>query len=135
MPVIVLGGQGFIGKRLVDVLEPDMPVYSVDLRDSEDRSPAHLGGQPALLVNVASRNALSQYLDRLWSGMTVLNEVYPEPSAGLVEKLTAESIELHHVVGVAARAFPSFPVAYRGVIPCCAAWPADGSRVVTRQLT
>ena len=133
-PVIVLGGRGFVGRRLVALLSPDMQVHSLDATDGEDSWPDHLDGQPVLLVNVANRRALGQHLHRLWAGMAVLNEVYPEPDPDTLATLTLRGIPVHHVVGVAARAIPAFPAAYQGAIPCCAAWPSEDAQVVVRHL-
>ena len=133
-PVIVLGGRGFVGRRLVAALRDDMQVHSVDVIDEVSSWPEHLTGVPTLLVNVANRRALAQNLDRLWPGTVVLNEVYPEPDPGTLADLTARGIPVHHVVGVQARAIPPFPAAYAGAIPCCAAWPSERVQVVVRHL-
>lgn len=133
-PIIVLGGQGFVGKRLVTQLRArGSSVYGLDPLGG-DSWPTHLEGEPAILVNVASREALHNYLDRLWPEVIVLNEVYPEPHPNVIDHLTDRGIALHHVVGVRARAFPPLPAAYAGAIPCCAAWPNDQAVVVTRHL-
>ena len=134
--IIVLGGCGFVGSRIVDQLrdthEPDLHV--VDAADPATQWPAHLHGQPALVVNVATRHALPDLLDRLWPGMVILNEVYPEPTPDLIAALTDMNVAVHHVVGVEAKAYPPFPAAYAGAIPCCAAWPSPTATVVTRHL-
>lgn len=132
--VIVLGGRGYIGRRLVAILEQEMDVHPVDVQDPEATWPGHLEGAPALLVNVANRHALPAHVDKLWPGMTILNEVYPEPDEATLDVLTDLRIAVHHVVGVKAWAFPPFPAAYSGAIPCCAAWPSDQAEVVTRHL-
>lgn len=133
-PVIVLGGDGFVGRRLVSQLRArGSSVYSVD-PVSGGSWPAHLEGHSAIIVNVANRDALKGYLDRLWPEALVLNEVYPEPHPDVIDHLTQQGIALHHVVGVKARAFPPLPAAYAGAIPCCAAWPNDEAAVVTRHL-
>lgn len=134
-PVVILGGRGFIGRRLVDLLERDMDIHPVDTADPAASWPDNITGRQALLVNVAGRHALAEHLDRLWPGLTIINEVYPEPSPALLEQLQARGIDVHHIVGVKARAFPPFPAAYAGAIPCCAAWPSPGAQVVTRLLT
>ena len=128
LPVIVLGAHGYIGRRLVDLLRQEMPVHPVDTALPDSPWPDHLHGRPALLVNVANRHALHQHLDRLWPGLTVLNEVYPEPDQAVLTALGQRGISVHHVAGVAGKAFPPFPdayAAYAGAIPCCAAWPSD----------
>ncbi len=132
--VIVLGGRGYIGRRLVSILTENMEVHPVDALDDTDRWPHHLAGRPALLVTVANRTALPRRLEALWPGVTVLNEVFPEPDPETLEVLAASGIPVHHVVGVKGRAYPPFPGAYRGAIPCCAAWPSDEVQVVTRAL-
>ncbi len=134
IPVIVLGGGGFIGRRMVEILDENFECYSLDVLDGRDAWPTHLQGRPSLLVNVANRQALNGVEDKLWSGMVVLNEVYPEPSRRLRADLAARGIAVHHVVGVAGSVFPRLPNAYRGAIPCCAAWPSRDAQVVTRSL-
>lgn len=129
-PVIVVGGRGFIGRRLVELLERDYATYVVDLGDVWPEQ----AGERALVVNVANRSAIRDHENHLSKGMTLLNEVYPEPRGALLERLTARSIAVHHVVGVRAGAFPSFPSGYRGAVPCCAAWPSPRAQVVVRQL-
>lgn len=134
-PVIVLGGRGFVGRRLVaTLLREGIQVHSVDVCDDRDCWPEHLVGTHVVLVNVANRHALARNLDRLWPGMIVLNEVYPEPDQVTLAELTARGIPVHHVVGVQAHAIPPFPAAYRGAIPCCAAWPSEQAQVVVRHL-
>lgn len=132
-PVLVLGAHGFIGRRLVAMLSREMVVHPYDVRGHHPW-PDHLLGSPVLLVNVANRHALEECLPRLWSGVVVLNEVYPEPEGHVLAALAARGIPCHHVVGVRARAFPPFPAAYAGAVPCCAAWPAPDAEVVLRAL-
>lgn len=66
--------------------------------------------------------------------MTVLNDVYPEPDRQTLATLTARGIPGHHVVGVRGSAYPPFPAAYAGGVPCCAAWPSPDAEVVIRHL-
>lgn len=132
-PVIVLGGRGFIGSQLVQVLE-EHSVYSVDTSKPNDAWPDHLEGKQAILINVASKHALRQYLDKVWAGLTLLNEVYPEPSTIEVEVFDRYGNKAYHVVGVRAQSWPSFPKAYAGGIPCCAGWPCDELEAIVRRL-
>ncbi len=129
-PVIVIGGRGFIGRRLVELLEP---AYETHVVDVDDRWPDHVD-ERALVVNVANRGAIQAHEKDLLPGMTILNEVYPEPRGALLDRLSARGIAVHHVVGVRAGAFPPFPSGYRGAVPCCAAWPSSRAKVVVRQL-
>lgn len=120
VPIIILGGKGFIGKRVVERLA-SYRIFPVDINDEW---PNHLRGQRVLLVNITLKNALEKYLGRLWPEAVILNEVYPEPSSHAISRIKAIGCICYHVAGVKALAFPSFPHAYRGGIPCCAAWNA-----------
>ncbi len=130
-PIIVLGHRGFIGRRVVKLLQYDC-VYGVDKNDSW---PHHLRGRRAVVINVALNGAINCYVDMMWPGMVVLNEVYPEPGADMVEKINRQGCALYHVTGVAGKAFPPFPEAYEGGIPCCAAWASPHLKVVIRKLS
>lgn len=133
IPIIVLGGKGFIGRRVVKLLQKrNRTIISVD---KEDAWPTHLEGQSIIVINITRRNALDSYTSVMWPGTIVINEVYPEPSAETLAELARRGIVCHHIVGVKALALPSFPNAYAGAIPCCAAWPADKMRAVTANLT
>lgn len=125
-PVIVLGGRGFIGKRVVAAL-PKQNVYSVDIVEGDGKNswPAELFGRRLVLVNISLKSALEDYVDRLWPGVVVLNEVYPEPSPETVARLIAKGCTCFHIAGVVGKALPNFPGAYEDGIPCCAAWPAE----------
>lgn len=67
--------------------------------------------------------ALLEYARDRWQGAIVQNEVYPEPSAAEIAELEARGAHCYHIVGVEGRAWPPFPRAYRGGIPCCASLP------------
>jgi len=127
-PIIILGGRGFIGRKVFANL-PSENLYCVDTANGCEW-PVHLRGQKILLVNIADNGALDEYVSKLWSGTVVLNEVYPEPKAATVERLKWLGCACYHIQGVEGRAFPPFPHAYRGAIPCCSAWMADKMKVV-----
>jgi hypothetical protein len=132
--LIVLGGSGFIGRRLVSRLA-DREVYPVDqLADARHAWPHHLAGKRSILINVASVSALAEYLALIWPGLVLLNEVYPEPSLAERTAFSTLGNPVFHVVGIKARAYPPAPKAYAGGIPCCAGWIARDMEAVIRRL-
>ncbi|MDP3882652.1 MAG: hypothetical protein Q8Q48_01190 [Candidatus Staskawiczbacteria bacterium] len=134
-PVIVLGGKGFIGRRVVASL-PEDAVHSVDIAGNNGQNvwPSHLQGKPVLLVNISLNSALGQYINLMWPKMVIINEVYPEPSDELAEQLKRVGCHCYHVVGVRARALPSFPGGYQGGIPCCAAWQSEKMEALFKRI-
>ncbi|MBP1468958.1 hypothetical protein EYB53_024835 [Candidatus Chloroploca sp. M-50] len=136
VPVIILGGRGFIGKRLVERFTSyGRNTYSVDVIDvASNPWPAHLTGQPAILINVTRKTALRAYIPHCWPALIILNEVYPEPEPEELAALTRIGAPVYHLVGVAGTAFPRFPKAYAGAIPCCAAQHHPKLRAVIRRL-
>ena len=134
-PVIVLGGKGFIGRRVVASL-PEGTVYSVDIAGNNGQNvwPSHLQGKPLLLVNISLNSVLGQYIHLLWPEVVVVNEVYPEPNEELAQQLKAVGCHCYHVVGVKARALPSFPGGYQGGIPCCAAWQSEKMEALFKRI-
>ena len=128
--VIVLGGRGFIGRRVVRLL--DGSAHSLD-RGNPDW-PYVANEHSVIAVNVMTNGALEEYIDVIPPSTVVLNEVYPEPKPNVIAKLKSKGCSCYHVVGVRAIALPSFPHAYRGGIPCCAAWPAEDTEVIVRKL-
>lgn len=137
IPIIILGGGGFIGSRLIDKMA-SREVYSIDLnRTSEINSnswPSYLYGRKAVLVNITTKAVLSRYLDLFWPELILLNEVYPEPSRKEIETLKKIGSPAYHVVGVVAKSYPSFPKAYEGGIPCCAAWSSKDIEAIIKRL-
>ncbi len=134
-PLIVLGGRGFIGRRVVKLLEGS-PIYCIDVVDGPNQEDwlHQLVGKRVIVVNITLNNALADYVGRLWPGTVVVNEVYPEPAPEILEALKRKDCACYHVVGVKAFALPSFPAAYRGAIPCCAAWSSPDMKVVVRKI-
>jgi hypothetical protein len=140
IPVIILGGRGFVGDRVYKLLVQKLGislVHSIDLprgRRSQSDFPDHLVGKPVIVLNITLKNELIKYVDRLWSGSIVINEVYPEPTSDVLEDLRGRGCVCYHIVGVNGSAIPSFPAAYKGAIPCCAAWPSPQMEVVVRKI-
>ncbi len=134
-PVIILGGKGFIGRRVVKLLGKDR-VYSLDVQDGQNQAdwPDNLTGKRVIVVNITLNSALRDYIDLIWPGTVVINEVYPEPEADILERLDGKDCNCYHIVGVQGSSLPSFPAAYEGAIPCCAAWPSLSMGVVVQKL-
>ncbi len=137
-PLILLGGKGYVGRRLTERLA-QRETYVVDLlpgrRVNHATWPRHLQGAAAIVINLTKKAVLSDYLGLFWKGLALLNEVYPEPSAEEIAFLSGIGVPVYHIVGVKARAWPRFPRGYNGGIPCCAAWNAPDMDVVIRRLT
>ncbi len=134
-PIIVLGGRGFIGRRVVASLPKDI-VYSVDISSGTGRNdwPICLQGKPALLVDISLNSALYRYVPLLWPELVIVNEVYPEPSPNLVQRLKSIGCHCYHIVGVNGGALPSFPHGYQGGIPCCAAWQSEKMEALFKRI-
>jgi hypothetical protein len=122
--LIVIGGEGFIGSLLIKkVREAGFSgrVFSVDVKNGNNfaKVSAEIYGKPAILLNASRRGALESYLPFLWPGIVILNEVYPEPSAEEIQKAEMKGVEIYHISGIKAWAWPKYPYAYKGGIPCC----------------
>ncbi|MEH2076811.1 MAG: hypothetical protein V7K57_20825 [Nostoc sp.] len=65
----------------------------------------------------------------------MVNEVYPEPTGEELNKLITQGNRAYHIVGINADAYPPFPKAYKGGIPCCAARLSDEMDVIIRKIT
>ena len=136
VPLIVLGGAGFIGRRLVaQYRAAGRQVFVVDPQGTaDDVWPVQLTGQPAVLLNLTRKYAVEQYVHMMWQGMVFLNEVYPAPAKPVLQRIAQQGVDCFHVVGVRGRAYPNFPDAYAGAIPCCAAQPDGSPQAVVRLL-
>ncbi|MGC4061028.1 MAG: NAD-dependent epimerase/dehydratase family protein, partial [Aquabacterium sp.] len=130
-PVIILGGKGTIGSRVVALLQQasDRPVCAIDV-DNQAQFPSHFKGQAVIVLNITKLGALSQYIPQLWPEAIVLNEVYPEP-----KRAELGPIRCWHIAGVQGGALPAFRGAYADALPCCAAYlQGDQFDVVLRQI-
>jgi hypothetical protein len=127
-PIILLGGNGFVGKRMQSLLASAGREFCVVDIDDQDEDvnltywPHHYKGKPAILINLTRKAALGNYISFFWPELVVLNEVYPEPSDDEIVLLADSQCSVYHIAGVKALSIPSFPRAYEGGIPCCAAW-------------
>ena len=102
--------------------------------EAGDNFPDDLAGREVVLIDVARKGALLPLIDRLWKGVILLNETYPEPRPQTVRSLKARGTDLYHISGVKARALPPFPHAYRGGIPCRAMNPDHRVKPLIKRL-
>ncbi|MEC9477194.1 MAG: hypothetical protein VX764_09160 [Planctomycetota bacterium] len=116
-PVVLLGGRGSVGIQLKkQLLKEGRTVYTVDRQDD---FPQQLRGQEVILIDVARKGALEQIIPELWDGVVLLNETYPAPRKRVIRDLEERGVPVFHIAGVQGFAFPQFPHAYSGGIPCC----------------
>ncbi len=116
-PVVLLGGRGSVGRQLKrQLLLENRTVYTVGRRDE---LPEVLRGQQVILIDVARKGALEKIIPQLWEGVVLLNETYPAPRAKVIRDLGEIGVPVFHLAGVKGFAFPEFPGAYSGGIPCC----------------
>lgn len=131
IPIVVLGGRGFVGSKVVRSFA-GRSVFVVD-RDTSGL-PKHLKGTKTILVNLSRNDVLDKYVSELWRGVVILNEVYPPPRRTTRENLASAGVPVWHLVGLQAKSFPPFPAAYNGGIPCCAGMLRHEMRILLRQL-
>ncbi len=136
-PIIILGGKGHVGSKLEKLLL-GFELHIVDIKNGGKASwPHELENTKSILVNLVGSRAFSTFIPKMWKGLVVINESYPEISKEDLSKLTNKGIEAYHIVGVKPHfCFPSFPYPYTGGIPCCAAHthPSNENRVIIRRL-
>jgi hypothetical protein len=131
LPIIVLGGRGFIGRRVMSQLT-NRVVHCVDLSDSGKNQWPNI--DKAIVINISKKGALDNYIKLMSPRMIVINEVYPEPSKYELMRLKGKGCLCYHIAGIKAKAFPSFPDAYKGGIPCCAAWLSEKMKVIVKKI-
>ncbi len=135
IPIVVLGGKGFIGKRVVDRLKSiqKSDIYVVDLTGRDNIWPEREIRK--IVVNIARHDTIGFYFNALREGDIILNEAYPGPSSEIINKIKSLGCECFHITGVEASAFPKFTQLYSGGIPCCAVWNSDDIKVIVKKLT
>ena len=136
VPLIVLGGMGFVGRRFIRKMK-DRKSYCVDLvhkSGCQTTWPHHITGQKAILINLTRKATLNDYLNLFWPELVLINEVYPEPSENEINILRKIGSPAYHIVGIAAKSYPSFPKAYAGGIPCCAGRLSENMRILVKKL-
>ncbi len=120
--VIVLGGAGRIGRAACAALEAaGFTCYPVDPRGEAQTLPLCLHGKPCLLVDIARKGAIKDYIPQMWPGLVVLNEVFPCPSRHDVAQMARAGVRVFHLAGVGGRIVPPLPHGYEDAVPCCAA--------------
>ncbi len=135
VPIVLLGGNGFLGKALQRKLNgTGVDVRVVDPAVGTSGVPPELRGHECLLVDVARRGVLSQYTEQLWPGLVVLNETFPEPSRQLQHLLEQRGISVYHLAGMPARVWPNLPHGYRACVPCCALHESETATAIVRRL-
>jgi hypothetical protein len=133
-PLVILGGNGFIGKRVIELIPKGQEHYSIDV-ENQDFWPMHLHGKRVVVINITVKSEIGHYIDRMWPGTIVLNEVYPEPKFDLIKKMNQKGVTCYHIVGIKPNfTFPSFPRAYQGAIPCCSAFISPAMEVVVSKM-
>jgi len=132
VPIILLGGKGSVGKATHNCF--NSLNRNIIVVDKGDKFPKELTGKEVVLIDVARKGVLETYIDEFWTGMIVINETYPEPKEEVIKKLRELQIPIYHIVGVKAQAYPSFPHAYHGGIPCCAMNPSPNFEVLVKRL-
>jgi hypothetical protein len=144
VPVVVLGGSGYIGKCVVTTLKKQRypgKVYSIDIRNGDKSGvlPREIVSKPAIILNITKKFVIQDYLSQLWAGAVVINEVFPEPSEATIIAMDELEVVCYHITGVEAKAYPEMGKAYKGGIPCCASFkPKNGEgkyKVLTKRLT
>jgi hypothetical protein len=118
--VLLLGGNGRVGRVLQSYLRPGIKIHVVDPRGGLMNIPSGLFGKKALLVDVSRGGVLRQYLSQLWPELLILNEAFPEPPLAVLRPLLDKGLRVFHLSGVEGRVIPSLPFGYAGSVPCCA---------------
>jgi hypothetical protein len=122
-PIILLGGMGSVGTYLQKNFSQSgsQEIYIVDPRCDNTTLPIQLKGKPAILVDIARKGILEQYVDEFWSDLIILNETYPEPSTQFISQLKSRyAMKIFHIGGVKGAMYPQLPYGYKDCVPCCA---------------
>lgn len=138
-PIVVLGAAGYLGRRVVKILTQanlEQSVFEIDPAHEDPNCRGYdvlerFRGRPIILVNISRRDVMERYLSALWEGVVILNEVYPECSSEDLLQAKRRGVRYFHIQGVEAWSIPSFPGAYKGAVPCCAASAANADSMNT----
>jgi hypothetical protein len=102
-PVIVLGGSGFIGSRLLESNNGNN-FYPLDIggRVTFSALVKKFSGQPMIILNLTKKGVLSEYIPFFHPGVVVINEVYPEPSRAEVASIKNKGASCYNIAGLSA---------------------------------
>ena len=124
---VLLGGAGLVGSQVAALMaEQGIPHVIIDPKAGRVDTSIFASGEPMILVDVARKGVLEQYLPLLPDGIVVLNETYPEPNRKVQKALENKGAALIHIRGVAGSVWPQLPGGYSNAIPCCGAPIKDG---------
>lgn len=130
VPVVLLGYRGFVGREVMRRLtQMNLAVSGVE-KDDKLIAP----NIPHLVVNITLPEAINTHIESFNEHSVLLNEVYPAPDREILEHLHSKSVQVYHLAGVQAEAWPIFPGAYHGAVPCCGAIPAEQYEVILKKL-
>lgn len=128
--VILLGHKGYVGREVFSSLQKQgVDVVGVDVGDTffaPDKS--------HVVLNVTKPEAINRYIDQFNQHTVLLNEVYPSPHRDILAQIKGQGAKAFHIAGVKSDAFPPFPAAYKGAVPCCGAIPGESYKVVFKEL-
>lgn len=118
--VVILGSRGYVGKQVVNQLsQQEIDLVGVDLDTISDGFVPPV--RPYIIVNITVPEAINEYIEMMDENTVLLNEVYPSPHRDVLIQLQGQGVQVYHIAGVEAKAFPLFPQSYQGAVPCCAA--------------
>ena len=129
-PVILLGYRGFIGREVMRRLTQ----INLSVRGVENGDGLVAPNIPHLVVNITMPEAINIHLENFNEYSVLLNEVYPAPDMEILGRLHSKNVQVFHLAGVQAKAWPTFPSAYRGAVPCCGAIPTEHYEVILKKL-
>lgn len=129
-PVVLLGYRGFVGREVMRRLAQ----MNLAVRGVEKGDRLVVPSVPHLVVNITLPEAINNHIENFNEHSVLLNEVYPAPDQETLERLYSKGVQAYHLAGVRAIAWPAFPGAYRGAVPCCGAIPSEEYEVMLRKL-
>jgi hypothetical protein len=128
--VILLGHKGYVGREVfATLLKQGVDVVGVDVGDT-----FFAPDEVHVVLNVTKPEAINRYIDHFNRHTILLNEVYPAPHRDILKQIKERGVSAFHIAGVKSDAFPPFPAAYKGAVPCCGAIPGENYEIVFKEL-